>query len=257
MLSETRHKAQGFGILRAMRLRAGSSGFSYKEWKGNFYPEKAKNADMLKLYSAQLDAVEINATFYRMPKASMLEGWAEQVPDGFTFVLKASQRITHRSKLEDVDDNIAYLWSTAQSLGAHLGPILFQLPPFSRRDDDKLDRFLGKLPKDMRAVMEFRHRSWFDEAVFERLRSHGASLCFSDTDPADEDDPGLEQPFVSTAPFGYVRLRRASYDAPALGEWITAIRQHAWEEVFVFFKHEPTAPGLALSMIDQWKSRER
>jgi len=240
-----------------MRLRAGSSGFSYKEWKGNFYPEKAKSAEMLTLYGAQLDAVEINATFYRMPKAAVLEGWAAQVPAGFTFVLKASQRITHRSKLEDVDDSLAYLWTVAQSLGTHLGPILFQLPPFLRRDDDKLARFLDKLPGGMRAVMEFRHRSWFDEAVFERLRAHGASLCFSDTDPTDEDDPGLEQPFVSTAPFGYVRLRRASYDEAALGEWIAAIGKHAWEEVFVFFKHEPTAPGLALSMLAQWKSRER
>jgi len=235
-------------ILAAMQLRVGASGFSYKEWKGHFYPEKAKAADMLRLYSAQLDTVEINATFYRMPKPSMLEGWASQVPEGFTFVLKASQRITHHSKLENVDDNIAYLWTTAQALGVHLGPILFQLPPYLRRDDDKLARFLTALPKEMRAVIEFRHRSWFDEAVFTKLREHGVALCFSDTDPTDEDDPGLEQPFISTAPFGYVRLRRKEYDEAALDTWIAAIKQHPWSEVFVYFKHEPAAPGLALAM---------
>ncbi len=237
-----------------MRLRAGSSGFSYKEWKGNFYPATAKPAEFLKLYSAQIDTVEINATFYRMPKASVLEGWATQVPEGFTFVLKASQSITHRSKLENVDDNVAYLWNVAQSLGARLGPILFQLPPFLRRDDDKLDRFLNALPKDMRAVIEFRHRSWFDDAVFTRLRDHGAALCFSDTDPKDAEDPGLEQPFVSTAPFGYVRLRRAEYDTPAFDAWLTAIREHAWDEAFVFFKHEATAPMYALAINERFNA---
>ena len=235
-----------------MRLYAGSSGFSYAEWKGNFYPEKLKNEEMLRYYAQRLDTVEINNTFYRMPKADVLSGWREKVPEGFVFVLKASQRITHRQKLEDTDDSVAYLWNIALALGPTLGPILFQLPPFLKRDDEKLKRFADKLPRDMRAVLEVRHKSWFDEAVFQILRDHGISLCYSDTDPTDQDDPGLEQPFIATADYGYVRLRRAAYDEASLSEWIRQMREHAWKEVFVFFKHEATAPGLALQTRELW-----
>jgi uncharacterized protein YecE (DUF72 family) len=235
-----------------MRLYAGSSGFSYAEWKGKFYPEKIKSEDMLRYYAQHLDTVEINNTFYRMPKADVLNGWRDKVPAGFVFVLKASQRITHRQKLEDSDESVAYLWNIALALGPTLGPILFQLPPTLKRDDEKLKRFVDKLPRELRAVLEVRHRSWFDEAVFQILRDHGVSLCYSDTDPMDQDDPGLEQPFVSTADYGYVRLRRAAYDEASLSEWIRQMREHPWREVFVFFKHEATAPGLALQTRELW-----
>ncbi len=226
----------------------GASGFSYKEWKGSFYPAGTKDADMLRLYAAELAAVEINATFYRMPKASVLEGWGSQVPEHFRFALKASQRITHRQKLEDVADSVDYLWKNAQVLGPKLGPILYQLPPFLRRDDERLKRFFATLPSGQKAVMEFRHRSWFDETIFACLREHGVGLCFSDTDPSDEDDPGLDQPFVSTAAFGYVRLRRAAYDEAALDAWNARMKALPVDELFVFFKHEPTAPALALAL---------
>jgi uncharacterized protein YecE (DUF72 family) len=235
-----------------MRLYAGTSGFSYAEWKGPFYPEKMKSEDMLGFYAAHLDCVEINNTFYRMPKIEMLESWAKRVPPGFVFVLKASQRITHRQKLEDSDDSVGYFWKNAQTLGATLGPVLFQLPPFLKRDDEKLKRFVGALPKEMRAVLEVRHKSWFDEVPFQVLRDHGVTLCFSDVDPSDQDDPGLEQPFLATTDWGYVRLRRSAYDRAGLEAWMAQIRTQAFREVFVFFKHEATAPELALALRRAW-----
>jgi uncharacterized protein YecE (DUF72 family) len=237
-----------------MRLRAGTSGFSFKEWKGVFYPPEVKEREFLRYYASKLDTVEINATFYRMPKAEMLEGWSGQVPEGFVFVLKASQRITHRKKLDDAAEDVAYFWKNAEMLGKNLGPVLFQCPPYLRRSDELLARFLDALPFGMRAVFEFRHRSWMDEEVFEQLRSKGVALCFSDTNPKDEADPGLEQPFVSTASFGYVRLRREEYDDQALKDWAAQMKAQPWSEVFVFFKHEPTAPALAQQLSSLWSA---
>ncbi len=238
-----------------MRLRSGTSGFSYAEWKGTFYPEKARSKDFLKLFAEQLDCVEINNTFYRMPKPSLFEEWTKQVGPDFLFVIKASQRITHHQKLENSGENVAYLWQVAQTLGARLGPVLFQLPPYLRRDLPRLHSFLEILPAEMRAVIEFRHRSWFDEEVFEALRARGVALCFSDVDPKSEDDPGLEQPFVSTAPFGYLRLRREEYVADDFRAWIDKSRAMPWQELFVFFKHEPTAPRYALEFKALWEAQ--
>ena len=238
-----------------MRLRSGTSGFSYAEWIGTFYPEKARSKDFLRLFSAQIDCVEINNTFYRMPKPALFEDWTQQVPEGFSFVIKASQRITHHQKLENSEDNVAYLWQVAQSLGPHLGPVLFQLPPYLRKDIDRLKRFVAALPAGMRAVIEFRHRSWFeDDTAYDALRERGVALCFSDVDPKSEDDPGLEQPFLSTADFGYLRLRREEYDAAGLRAWIDKARTQPWQELFVFFKHEPTAPRYALELRALWEA---
>lgn len=237
-----------------MRLKAGTSGFSYAEWKGTFYPEKARSKDFLRLFAEQLDCVEINNTFYRMPKPELFDGWKQQVGDGFLFVIKASQRITHHQKLENCEENVAYLWNVAQRLEGHLGPVLFQLPPYLRKDRDRLARFVEGLPEGMRAVIEFRHRSWFEDEVFEVLRARNVALCFSDVDPKSEDDPGLEQPFESTADFGYLRLRREEYDADGLRTWIAAAREKPWQELFVFFKHEPTAPRYALEMRRLWNA---
>jgi uncharacterized protein YecE (DUF72 family) len=237
-----------------MQLRAGTSGFSYAEWKGPFYPEKMKSEDMLGFYAAHLDCVEINNTFYRMPKVEMLEGWAKRVPPNFVFVLKASQRITHREKLVNSDESVAYFWKNAQALGPVLGPVLFQLPPTLKRDDERLKRFASCLPKEMRSVLEVRHKSWFDEVPFQVLRDHGISLCYSDVDETDQDDPGLEQPFLATSDWGYVRLRRAAYEPQDLVHWNAQLRAQPWREVFVFFKHEATAPGLALAMQKAWQA---
>lgn len=224
-----------------MRLRAGSSGFSYKEWKGPFYPDKLPAKDMLGYYAERLSTVEINSTFYRMPKESVLEGWATKVPDDFVFVLKASRRITHQGRLKEVDDSVAYLWKVAQALGPHLGPILFQLPPFLKKDVARLEAFMDALPEGMRGAFEFRHESWFADDVYEALRGGGHALCLADKD--DADSPAL----MSTTDWGYLRLRREDYSDDALAIWKSSIEAQPWNEAFVFFKHEDdgAAPRLA------------
>lgn len=229
-----------------MRLRAGTSGFSYKEWKGPFYPEKLPNKDMLGYYAERLSTVEINNTFYRMPKREMLESWAEKVPEDFVFVLKASRRITHHARLKEGSyDSLEYLWSVATALGPHLGPVLFQLPPNLKKDVDRLQAFMAVLPNGMRAAFEFRNESWFDEDVYEALRREGHTLCLADTD--DGSAPNL----VQTTDWGYLRLRREDYTDEALRSWLDAIDAQPWKECFVFFKHEDegAAPRLAARLL--------
>ncbi|MEM8607087.1 MAG: DUF72 domain-containing protein [Myxococcota bacterium] len=229
-----------------MRLRAGSSGFSYKEWKGPFYPEKLAAKDMLRYYAERLSTVEINSTFYRMPKESMLEGWAEKVPDDFVFVLKASRRITHHGRLQEVEDSVEYLWKVAQRLGPHLGPILFQLPPFLKKDVPRVEAFMETLPEGLRAAFEFRHESWFDDEVYEAIRAGGHALCLADTDKTDTPE------LVSTTDWGYLRLRREEYSDEALRKWKEAMAEQSWKEAFVFFKHEDegAAPRLAHRLLN-------
>ena len=220
-----------------MRVRTGTSGFSYPAWEGHFYPPGTKRPDMLSFYAGKLGAVEINNTFYRMPKADLLERWRDSVPESFRFVLKASRRITHHQRLRDADDSVEYLFDTAKVLGEQLGPFLFQLPPYLRRDDDRLAAFLGRLPAGLRAAFEFRHASWFDDAVFALLEEAGAALCVADAG-GDHDAP-----LVATTDFGYLRLRREDYDEAALRSWADRIRRQPWRETYVFFKHEDEGAG--------------
>jgi uncharacterized protein YecE (DUF72 family) len=232
---------------RAMHLRAGTSGFSYKEWKGPFYPEKLSNKDMLPYYAERLSTVEINNTFYRMPKRETLEGWAKRVPKDFVFVLKASRRITHHARLkEDSFDSLEFLWSVATALGSHLGPILFQLPPNLKKDVERLMAFMGALPDGMRAAFEFRNESWFHENVYDALRDRGHALCLADID--DSSTPAL----IPTADWGYLRLRREDYTDATLQTWLDAIDAQPWKECFVFFKHEDqgAAPRLAARLLE-------
>jgi len=229
-----------------MQLRAGSSGFSYKEWKGPFYPEKLPNKDMLEYYAARLSTVEINSSFYRMPKREVLTGWAEKVSDDFMFVLKASRRITHNSRLKESSyDSVEYLWSVATALGPHLGPILFQLPPNSKKNVERLVSFMNVLPRGLRAAFEFRNETWFDEDVYEALREAGHALCLADVD--DTETPAI----VSTTDWGYLRLRRDDYSDDVLKRWLSAIHEQPWNEAFVFFKHEDegAAPRLATRLL--------
>ena len=219
------------------RLWTGTSGFSYKEWKGSFYPEKLPANKMLAYYSRQLRSVEINNTFYRLPRAELLEKWATQVPDEFSFVLKASRRITHMKRLKDAGDPLDYLVTTAVgALGPRLGPLLFQLPPYLRVDVERLSDFLALIPKDVRAAFEFRHDSWFADEVYRALADHGAALVTADTGEGDA-------PVVATASFGYARLRRPGYGDGELADWVEALRQPGWSDVFVFFKHEDEGAG--------------
>jgi uncharacterized protein YecE (DUF72 family) len=223
-----------------VRVRAGTSGFSYKEWKGSFYPEDLPAEEMLRFYAERLPAVEINNTFYRMPKPALLSGWAEQVPPGFRFVLKASQRITHHKRLKEAASEVAYFFDVAATLGERLGPALFQLPPNLKKDLPRLEAFLAVLPEGARAAFEFRHASWFEDDVFAALRARGAALCVAE-------DEELATPLVATAAWGYLRLRRQDYDDAAVQAWAARIAGQPWTEVDVFFKHEDAGSGPRLA----------
>ncbi len=223
-----------------MRVLAGTSGFSYKEWKGSFYPEDLPAEQMLSFYAARLPAVEINNTFYRMPKPALLASWAEQVSPQFRFVLKASQRITHHKRLKEAGSEVAYFFQTASTLGERLGPALFQLPPNLKKDLPRLEAFLAVLPEGARAAFEFRHASWFEDDVFEALRGRGAALCIAE-------DEELATPLVATAGWGYLRLRRQDYDDAAVAAWAEKVRGQSWDEACVFFKHEDAGSGPRLA----------
>jgi uncharacterized protein YecE (DUF72 family) len=223
-----------------MKIRAGTSGWSYKEWKGNFYPEKLAAKDMLRYYAGQFPTVEVNNTFYRMPNLTTLEGWAAEVPDDFSFVLKASKRITHDKRLNDVGDSVEYLLRTAATLGAKLGPFLVQLPPNMKKDVPRLRDFLPLLGR-ARAAFEFRHASWYDEEVYTALRERNQAWCVADT--GEEGDP----PFVSTADWGYLRLRRVEYGENDVREWARKVQEQSWGEAYVFFKHEDAGTGPRLA----------
>jgi uncharacterized protein YecE (DUF72 family) len=229
-----------------MALYVGTSGYSYKEWKGSFYPEKIPAKDMLRYYAERLSTVEINATFYRMPQQSMLENWKEQVPAAFRFSLKASQRITHFKRLKETDEETKYFLETAAILGDQLGVVLFQLPPNMKKDLPRLETFLQLLPSTTPAGFEFRHPTWFDDDVLELLRSQNRSLVVSDTD----DMPTTH--IDKTADWGYLRLRRVNYSEENLVEWAERIRNQNWKETFLFFKHEDagTGPKLAAQFLN-------
>jgi uncharacterized protein YecE (DUF72 family) len=220
-----------------MNLYVGTSGYSYKEWKGTFYPEDLPDKKMLRFYGERFRSVEINNTFYRMPKPSMLEAWAAEVPADFKFVIKASQQITHFKQLKDADDSLSYLLEVTTSLDQRLGPLLFQLPPHLKKDASRLRDFLALLPASRRAAFEFRHQSWFDEEVFGLLRDRKAALCIA------EAEEGVAVPFVSTADWGYLRLRRPDYGDAELKSWIDRVRQPRWQDAFIFFKHEDEGKG--------------
>ena len=224
-----------------MQWFAGTSGYSYKEWKGVFYPEDLAAGAMLSFYAERLPAVEINNTFYRMPRSHVLEGWADAVPAGFRFAVKASRRITHHAKLEDADDAVGFLASRLAKLEDKLGCVLFQLPPYLRKGAERLDAFLAAWPRELPAAVEFRHASWFDEETAEILSRHGAALCVSD-------DGKLPLPeFLATTDWLYLRLRRPGYDAEALREWIARGAGTDAARAFAFFKHEDEGAGPRLA----------
>jgi uncharacterized protein YecE (DUF72 family) len=205
---------------------------------------------MLRFYAERFPAVEINNTFYRLPSTSTLESWTTQVPADFTFVLKASQRITHIRRLKpEAAEPLGYLLDASEVLGPTRGPILFQLPPNMKKDADRLKQFLELIPGSVRAAFEFRHESWLDDETFDALRDAGAALCIADSTES-------TTPFVATAAWGYARLRREEYDDAALAEWSRRMKDTAWSDAFVFFKHEDagTGPRLARRFDDIFKA---
>jgi uncharacterized protein YecE (DUF72 family) len=221
-----------------MRVLVGTSGWSYKEWKGSFYPAKLPQEEMLAFYATRFSTVEVNNSFYRIPSEKVLAGWAAQVPTDFSFVVKASRRVTHNSRLADQDGSLEYFLHAVNPLGDRLGPTLFQLPPTFKKDAARLGDFLARLPRRWRAAMEFRHSSWFDDEIYELLRSRDVALVAVDEDESE----GTGAPLVLTASWGYLRLRRGAYDPSALDGWAERIRVSPWSEAYVFLKHEDGSP---------------
>ncbi len=219
-----------------MNLYVGTSGYSYKQWKGNFYPDDLSDKKMLGYYSGQFNTVEINNTFYRMPKQNVLESWKKEVPRNFQFIIKSPKRITHINKLE-TNDSAEYFVKTVMALDNKLGVLLFQLPPYFKKDIEKLNTFLESLPPDTRAAFEFRNESWFDDEVYEALKKHRQALCMADTD-----EKPLKE-IISTADWGYLRLRKTNYTAASLKKIKDKISAAGWKDVYVLFKHEDEGKG--------------
>jgi uncharacterized protein YecE (DUF72 family) len=218
-----------------MNIWVGTSGYNYPEWKGSFYPQKMPSAQMLPYYAERFPTVEINNTFYRLPKEDLLRGWAAQVPEDFSFSIKASQKITHFTRLKpESSDAVDYLLRTVDCMGARLGPILFQLPPNMKKDLERLNTFFDRLPREKRYTVEFRHESWFDEDTFAALRSHNIAMCAIE-------QPDFKSPVVSTADWGYLRLHRFDYDEPMLAEWAKVLKEQQWSDAYVVFKHDEGA----------------
>jgi uncharacterized protein YecE (DUF72 family) len=219
-------------------VRIGTSGYNYPEWKGRFYPESLPVRQMLPFYAATFPTVEINYTFYRLPTEKLVRGWSEQVPPGFHFSLKAPKRMTHDRRLRDCATLLRAFCEAASALGPQLGVLLFQLGPTFRADTEVLDRFLDDMPPGARAAFEFRHPSWFDEAVYARLRARNLALCIADAER-------LTTPVVATASYGYLRLRDEGYTPDTIKPWAEVIRRHetAWHDTYVYFKHEEAGRG--------------
>jgi uncharacterized protein YecE (DUF72 family) len=234
-----------------MQLLAGTSGYSYKEWLGSFYPEKLPTRAMLRYYAERLPTVEINNSFYRMPDESVFARWSEEVPEEFAFTLKAPRRITHEKRLREAEADVAEFLRRAAVLGTKLGVVLFQLPPFLKKDLSRLRDFLGALPSGRRVAFEFRNVSWQDDEVYELLRERAAMLCVTDTDKGDT-------PFIATSDCGYIRLRRTRYDDVDLGAWVERIAAQPLASTYVYFMHEDEALGtqFARRLNELWQGRQ-
>ena len=216
----------------------GTSGYNYPEWKGTFYPSDLAAAKMLPYYAARFPTVEINYTFYRMPNEKIVSGWAGQTPEPYRLTLKAPRRITHDSRLKNTSDLVTGFCRVAASLGPKLGALLFQLPPNFKKDLGVFDTFLADLPPKVCAAFEFRHPSWFDDDVFERLSARNLALCVSDSEK-------LSAPVKVTADYAYFRLRDEGYTPDHIARWADTIAKEtsACKDVYVYFKHEDEGKG--------------
>jgi uncharacterized protein YecE (DUF72 family) len=237
--------------MQYMAIWVGTSGYNYPEWRGSFYPEKFPAAKMLPYYAERLDTVEINYTFYRTPNAKILAAWSEATPARFKFTLKAPKRITHVARLKDCSELLGYFVKTAATLGSKLGVLLFQLPPYLKKDLARLDEFLEAFPTDTRAAFEFRHESWLSEEVYARLRAKQLALCVADSE-------NLSTPVEITADYAYFRLRDEGYAPRDIARWAGTIhdKASACKDVFVYFKHEEAGKGpeFARLLLDSFKA---
>jgi uncharacterized protein YecE (DUF72 family) len=226
-----------------MRTLIGTSGYSYPAWKGHFYPEDLPAKKFLAFYASKLSTVEINNTFYRMPSAKLVQSWADEVPDGFTFAIKAPQRITHQLRLKEGSaELVTALVGIVEVLADKQGPLLFQLPPNMKKDLPRLQAFLAAMPRRCRAAFEFRHESWLGDDTYDALRAANAALCIADTEEA-------STPLVATADWGYLRLRREDYVESDIREWRKRISAQKWDSAFVYFKHEDEGKGPAYAAV--------
>ncbi len=221
------------------KIYAGTSGWAYASWKPKFYPAKLAPAKFLGYYATRLNSVEVNYTFRSQVSEKLLAGWIAATHADFKFAVKAHQAITHIKRLRGAATQTSKFLASLEPLreAGKLGPVLFQLPPNFKCDLARLDEFLDKLPRDIRAAMEFRHPSWFADEVYERLGRANVALCEAESEK-------LETPEIATADFRYFRLRKEKY-SPAARKAISkkvadAVRNG---DVFVFFKHEDTPEG--------------
>jgi uncharacterized protein YecE (DUF72 family) len=221
-----------------MAIWVGTSGYNYPEWRGSFYPEKFPTAKMLPYYAERLSTVEINYTFYRSPNPKILEGWSAQTPEHFKFTLKAPKRITHDARLKDCADRVKYFLETARALGPKLAVLFFQLPPTFKKDIARFDAFLDTLPPGTITAFEFRHDSWLDNEVYQRLRMRNLALCIADSETR-------STPVEITADYAYFRLRDEGYTPADIAGWAKTIKEKtsACKEVYVYFKHEEAGKG--------------
>ena len=225
-----------------MRTLVGTSGYSYPAWKKRFYPDKLPAKKFLDFYASRFSTVEINNTFYKMPSAALVQGWLADVPDGFTFAVKAPQRITHHKRLLECAEPLKLLFDAIAALADKQGPILFQLPPNMKKDVPRLQAFLAAMPRRYRVAFEYRHESWLGDDTYEALRAAGAALCIADSEK-------LSTPLIATANWGYLRLRREDYEKPDIRKWAKRISAQKWESAFVYFKHEDQAKGPAYASL--------
>ena len=235
-----------------MRAHVGTSGYNYPEWRGSFYPEKFSASKMFGYYSERFRTVEINYTFYRMPTEKLIAGWVEQAPAGFAYTLKAPKRITHERRLKDCAADTRFFTDVARGLGGHLATLLFQLPPNLKCDLARFDDFLATLPKDIKTAFEFRNDTWLSDDVYRRLHDAGAALCIADFGDK-------TTPLQTTAKYGYFRLRDEGYQPDDLARWADtlAAQSTAWDEAFVYFKHEGEGKGpeFAAAFVELLKAR--
>jgi uncharacterized protein YecE (DUF72 family) len=221
-----------------MALWVGTSGYNYPEWKGSFYPEKFPASKMLLYYAERFATVEINYTFYRFPNEKILAGWNQETPERFKLTLKAPKRITHDARLRDCAESLTRFLQVANTLGPKLGALLFQLPPFFKKDLAVFDSFLEAMPAGVQAAVEFRHYSWLDEEVYARLRAKNLALCIADSENS-------STPLQMTADYAYFRLRDEGYTPSDIVKWARTIREQTAKsrEVYVYFKHEELGKG--------------
>ena len=225
------------------KLFVGVSGFSYPGWKGKFYPKELKSEEFLAYYSQRLNSVEINSSFYASPSAAAVKSWSAKTGEEFRFAFKAPRQITHILKLGTGSSQAAgRLSETLDLLGERRGPILFQLPPFSKRDDSLLEHFLAETTQVKERVFEFRHESWLCDPTYQLLERQGAGFCIAETE---EMKPVLRV----TGALAYFRLRKDSYDAKTIDGWAGKVRETAKgsRECYVYLRHDESGENAVLA----------